>query len=195
MKKPTSHLPNVQSLIDSDKKFARVFRQAKGNGLPKSQHANYCDVYLSNGNFDMGIATKMLDEDDDAWKMYLEECQYEIARMILGGENPRIKELGLDMTDVDEPKKKSRKTASKTKAAAKTKAPATTDGDKVSAKEGDAYRARVRLLCDEMDWELTETGGAITASDGETVVAQSSYVRGTKNNAWRAVAELLEVLT
>lgn len=186
MKAARSHLPNVQSLIKADSKFARVFTMAKANDLPKSEHGAYMDVYLNNENFDLGIATKML-ADTVTWSEYLEDCRRNIADAIIGGENPRIKELGLDMSK-GKGKKKQRRKEEK---------PMTkkTKDENVTAKEGDAFRKQVRDLCDELNWELTETGGAIAVEDDGEEVAVCKYVRGTKNNAWKSVFEQLEVLT
>lgn len=180
-KKAHSETPGVQSLIDSDPKFARVFSMAKANGLPDNLDAGYADVYLDNGYQDLGIATKLL--GDMTWAEYLQEQREEYAQAIVEGESKRAKELGLDSPPKTEPTPRSKAVPEDT-------------GETVTAKQGDAYRKVVRQICDEFDWELSETGGAIMVKCQEgTVLAQAAYRRGTKNNAWKQVHDELEILT
>jgi len=180
-----SDYPNIQSMLDRDQKFARIFSMAKANGLPEDLEPGYTRVYENNG--DMGIATMML-PDTSTWKEYLDDCEKAVAEMIINGENPRVKELGLDT--IKTPKKGVKKVAKKKEVPAPS-----TDGV-VTPKEGDAFRATVRKLCDSMGWTLTDASSMLTVEDedGEDI-ASCMYKRGGKNGAWKKVADELEVLT
>lgn len=184
--KVKSHMPNVQLMIDTDPKFARVFAMAKANDLPRDLHAGYAYAYENNGLYDLGIATLMF--GGQTWQEYLDDCEKDIADFIIGGKNPRIKELNLDMTKPFKGDKRKKPTDSK-------KPIAPSSNEVVTAKEGDAYRNEIRKLCEEMSWTLTESGGAILVEDEGTEVARATYRRGTKNNAWKNISTQLEVLT
>lgn len=181
-----SKTPAVQKRMDTDEDFMVKFSMACNNGLPETCHAHYLQLYDDNAQYGIGLATLML--EGQSWEQYLTECETDIADMILGGRNPRIQELkDKGLWKEDGPGKKSKKPD-----VVKSK-PVSTEA--VSAKEGDACRARAREICEEMGWSLTETGGAILAEDAEgKQLARATYQRGTKNAAWKHVAIELEVM-
>ncbi len=178
-----SPLQVVQRRIDKDPKFARAISRAVHNGLPESEHGAFYDVYENNGLYDLGVPTMMI-SDTMTWSQYLRSCEEDIAKMIINGENPRIAELGLKKR-VAPPPKSPGKPATK---------PVVRDTVEVTAKEGDAFRAISRLLCEDAKWELEEKGGALRVLAGGKEVARAEYQRGTKNAAWKSIADQLEVL-
>lgn len=161
--------------------------KAKANGLTPLQVPMYIEAFIlsTDTENDIGIATMMVPGID--WQSYLQRLIDEL-----------LPKSPYDNRTMSKPKPKiASATGDKEKKPMNTKAktqdlPQGEEG--VPAAEGDKYRREIRKLAEELGYDLTETGGAVTCKDGDDVIAICAYKRGTKNGAWKDVHEQLSVL-
>lgn len=185
MAKKISHMMMVQSKCEQQPKFASLLKRAISNGLPKDLHAVYSRIHDIGGDF--GIPTKML-VDMQTWEEYFEEIEKEAADIVIRGDNPRAKELGLNP-------KKEKPMAKKTKNSSEGGLTVDTSKEKLTPKQGDEYRAKCRKVADSLGWELESSKNPIACfdTDGEAI-AEVSYGRGWKSNAWEILYNQLSIL-
>lgn len=166
----------------------KAAKRAMANGLSITQRTRYIECYLLNELHGCGgLATMMLPGYD--WETYLEDLLSDPDVICVGVDEDGLPAQGARQEDP--PPSTSRTKGKKTMATDET-LPQGEEG--ISASEGDKYRREIRKLAEEMGYELTETGGAVTCKDGGDIVAICGYKRGTKNGAWKAVHEQLSVL-
>jgi hypothetical protein len=171
----------VTNLKEERPHILKDVKKAEANGLHITQRTRYIECALLNELHGLrGIATMMLPGYD--WEDYLETllADPDVIRVGTGEDPPAT-------TSSKPPAKPAKK-----EGAPMSKVPA--GEENVTAKEGDAARREVRKLAESMGYELTETGGAVTCTDGDDEIAKCTYKRGTKNGAWKSVFEQLEVL-
>lgn len=179
----------VRMIVNLEEERPHILKAAKramSNGLHITQRTRYIECALLNELHGCGgIATMMLPGYD--WEEYLETLLADPDVICVGtGDDP----VELRAKTADRPTKT--KVKEKTMSTKNDDLPQGEEG--ISASEGDKYRREIRKLAEEMGYELTETGGAVTCTDGDEVMAACAYKRGTKNGAWKSVHEQLSVL-
>lgn len=167
----------------TDSRLKAHLDQAKANGLKPLEVPMYIEAYIlsTETENECGIATIA---HYRPWKVYLQDIIDEVLPL-----------SEYDNKTLSKPKPKQTASKGEKESYMKTgKSDMPQGAADVSAKEGDACRREVRKLADELGYELTETGGAVTCTGDGEVVAQCAYKRGTKSGAWKQVYEQLEVL-